>query len=353
MLNDEAQAAATTDSTETISSGASPATKSLSLASTRADPAPENQDSALDFRAWPEEWKDSAGNVREKFSAHVRRQEAYWDSLGVPCHRATPDGSTRLLPRRFASPQNQHDDISISTEYVTLTREASAIQPENLTDQRKSTRVYRMVGDSRRAVDMIVVPREDINTLEAQEKFRDQRTVDRPVDVVSYDKPAADTNLYLEHANAFVSTTMTKNNWRPGQLIGPDGSDPETMNQSPSYALPDRWDEISERRSATSTGHVLQYQRPNVVPLGWGGYDRYIRWQSYGRRVTKDMVKEENWSTDPLAPFTIVNEGGEIVETITQPFKLEDLPPQPRNLISLYDRLNSEDGRGRKAAERE
>jgi hypothetical protein len=65
------------------------------------------------------------------------------------------------------------------------------------------------------------------------------------------------------------------------------------------------------------------------------------------------MVKEENWSIDPLAPFTIVNEGGDIVETITQPFKLEDLPPQPRNLISLYDRLNSEDGRGRKVAERE
>lgn len=189
--------------------------------------------------------------------------------------------------------------------------------------------------------------------LNPKNNFRDQRTVDRPVDVVSYDKPAADTNLYLEHANTFVSTTMIKNNWRPGQLIGPDGSDPETMNQSPSYAPPDRWDETSERRSATSTGHVLQYQRPNAVPLGWGGYDRYIRWQSYGRRVTKDMVKEENWSIDPLAPFTIVNEGGDIVETITQPFKLEDLPPQPRNLISLYDRLNSEDGRGRKVAERE
>lgn len=171
------------------------------------------------------------------------------------------------------------------------------------------------------------------------------------MDVVSYDNPAADTGLYLEHANNFVTATMTKNNWRPGQLIGQDGADPATLSQSPSFAAPDRWNEISERRSATSTGHLLQYQRPYGVPLGWGGYDRYTHWQSYGRRVTKDMVKEGNWSTDPLSPFTIVNESDEFVETVTQLFKLEDLPPQPRNLVSLYDRLNSEDVRGRKATE--
>lgn len=168
---------------------------------------------------------------------------------------------------------------------------------------------------------------------------------------MSYDNPAADTDFYLDHANKFVSATMTKNNWRPGQLIGQDGADPAALSQSPSFAASDRWNEISERPSATSTGHVLQHQRPYGVPLGWGGYDRYIHWQSYGRRVTKDMVEEGNWSIDPLSPITIVNESGELVETVTQPFKVEDLPPQPRNLVSLYDRLNSEDVRKRKAAQ--
>ncbi|KAK1242949.1 hypothetical protein MKX08_005761 [Trichoderma sp. CBMAI-0020] len=158
--------------------------------------------------------------------------------------------------------QDQRADVNVNLEYVTLTREVPAGQPENPAHRSKTSRFLRMVGNSCQAVDMIVVPREEITTFEAQ----DQRNVDRPVDVVSYDKPVADTDLYLEHAKKFVSAAMTKNNWRPGQLIGPDGSDPETMNQSPSYA-------------------------PHTV-------------------------KEENWSTDPLSPFVIVNEAGEVVETV-------------------------------------
>ncbi|GFP57568.1 hypothetical protein TASIC1_0008040900 [Trichoderma asperellum] len=320
MLNNENQAAVTVDVNEAIASGAPPALETLATADTMAFQSPANQDTPCDNRVWPEEWRDGAENNAENFFAHVRRQEAYWDSLGVSCHRAAPDGSNRLLPRRFGSLQNQHANIDVNTEYVALTREAPAGQPEN---HAKCSRFYRMVGNSRQAVDMIVVPREEINALEAQ------------VDVVSYDNPAAGTGLYLEHANNFVTATMTKNNWRPGQLIGQDGADPATLSQSPSFAASDRWNEISERRSATSTGHLLQYQRPYGVSLGWGGYDRYTHWQSYGRRVTKDMVKEGNWSTDPLSPFTIVNESDEFVETVTQLFKLEDLPPQPRNLVSL------------------
>ncbi|PNP43132.1 hypothetical protein TGAMA5MH_05065 [Trichoderma gamsii] len=60
MLNDEAQAAAITDSTEAIASGAAPAPASLAPASLApanavADPAPANQDSAFDALVWPDE----------------------------------------------------------------------------------------------------------------------------------------------------------------------------------------------------------------------------------------------------------------------------------------------------------
>lgn len=168
MLNDEAQAAAMADSTEAITGGATPTAEALAPANTMADPAPANQDGAFDFRAWPEEWRDGAGNVREKFVAHVRSQEAYWDALGVPCHRAALNGSNRLLPHRFVSPQNHRADINVNLEYVTLTREVPAGQPENPTYGHKSSRFFRMVANSRQAVGMIVVPREEVTTLEAQ-----------------------------------------------------------------------------------------------------------------------------------------------------------------------------------------
>lgn len=133
MLNDETQAAATAGSSEAIASGAPPAPEPLAPANAMADPAPANQDGAFDFQEWPEEWRDSAENVSEKFFAYVRSEEAYWDSLGVPWPRVVvaPDGSDRLLPRRFVNPREQHADINMTTEYVTLTREAPASQPEN------------------------------------------------------------------------------------------------------------------------------------------------------------------------------------------------------------------------------
>lgn len=166
---------------------------------------------------------------------------------------------------------------------------------------------------------------------------------------MSFDRPAADTMRYLEQGNNFAVSTMTNGNWRPGQLFGQNGSDPATIAQSPSFAPPDRHHELLERRSATSTGHILQHRRPASVCLGWGGYDEHTHWQSFGRRLTKDMVLEQDWLTDRSAPVRLVNESGEVVDSITIPFKPEDLPPQPQKLSSLHDLLNANDGRKRKA----
>ncbi|KAM0263143.1 hypothetical protein ACHAQJ_001296 [Trichoderma viride] len=100
-------------------------------------------------------------------------------------------------------------------------------------------------------------------------------------------------------------------------------------------------DVVSTDRQAASTGHIVQHQRPAGVCLGWGGYDEHIRWQSFGRRVAKDTLEERSWSTDVLAPTRCVNESGEVLETVTVPFKLEDIPLPSQDLISLYDLLNS------------
>ncbi|KAM0430999.1 hypothetical protein ACHAPT_005633 [Fusarium lateritium] len=187
-----------------------------------------------------------------------------------------------------------------------------------------------MVRNLRQGVEMIIVPKAEVAAFETQGwevypvdvVFRDRRPVDLPVDVVSYDQPAADTMRYVEHGNNFISSTVTKDNWLPGQLI-----------------------EVSERRSATSTGHILQHPRPAGVCLGWGDYDKYTHWQSYGRRVPKDMVEKKYWQMDPLAPVRLVNDSGEVVETVTNTFKREHVPSQTQKPVPLYDLVNSGDVR--------
>lgn len=106
--------------------------------------------------------------------------------------------------------------------------------------------------------------------------------MNRPVDVLATDKPAADNEYYLKHGADFVKRNWTKGNWSPGDLLGANGSDPATKAQSASYATPDQWDKLTENRSATSIGHVHHRPRPERVCLGWGDYDQYATWQSHG-----------------------------------------------------------------------
>ncbi|EHK17760.1 uncharacterized protein TRIVIDRAFT_66661 [Trichoderma virens Gv29-8] len=169
---------------------------------------------------------------------------------------------------------------------------------------------------------------------------------------VNFKKVPKEEVAALEAQGWEVYSVMTKSDWRPGQLIGQNGSDPATLAKSPSFAPPDRHKEATDRRSATSTGHVLLYQRPAGVCAGWGGYDDYTQWQSFGRRIHKDMVEKQEWSTDPMKPVQFVDESGEVAQTITIPFDREDLPSQPRNLASLYDKLNPTDSQKPRAAKR-
>lgn len=98
--------------------------------------------------------------------------------------------------------------------------------------------------------------------LDIYNNYHDYRLVDRPTDVISFDKPAADTdrfvergNKFVERGNKFVSTAMTDNDWRPGQLVGQNGSDPATIAQSPSFAPP---------TATTNFPSVVRPHRPDI-----------------------------------------------------------------------------------------
>jgi hypothetical protein len=154
---------------------------------------------------------------------------------------------------------------------------------------------------------------------------------------------------YLDRGCEYVSRHWTKGKWKRGDLIGKNGSDPETKAQSASYAAPDCWDKISERRVATSTGHMPHIERPPSAPLGWGGYDKIHHWQASGRQVTKDMVEEEDWSVDIDTPFDFANEAGEVMDTVPPVVREQDLPPLADPPVTLHELLNKREGRKQKA----
>lgn len=140
---------------------------------------------------------------------------------------------------------------------------------------------------------------------------------------------------------AFVQKNWTAGKWSPGDLIGANGSDPETKARSASYAPSSQWNQITEPRVATSTGHIMAFERPPDVCIGWGGYDKFDHWQEAGRRINPDMVEEGGWSTDRLASIEFVKAGSnEVVRTIHSTVQSEDLPLRPKSPETLYQAVN-------------
>ncbi|OIW23213.1 hypothetical protein CONLIGDRAFT_586054 [Coniochaeta ligniaria NRRL 30616] len=132
----------------------------------------------------------------------------------------------------------------------------------------------------------------------------------------------------------------SKTPWVKGQLLGPDGAEEAVKNMSPSYLPPERaTEEFVESRSATSITHVIMRSRPAGVCPGWGGWDEWLDWQSYGRGVPKDKVVDIECSNDPLKPFRVVNDAGETVETV-QPHLATSTLQSTQKLESLYANIN-------------
>ena len=174
---------------------------------------------------------------------------------------------------------------------------------------------------------------------------RDTRPRDRPIDVITTDKPAADTARYLARGNDFVSRVWTDGKWKPGDLIGSNGSSSEAKQQSATYASRDKAEKLTEPRSATSTGHIMHHDRPPIVCLGWGGYDKFTQWQANGRQIAKEMVEKEDWSTDLTENVDFVDESGDVVDTVPAAIEPQDLPNRTQKPVTLYDLLNPGDAK--------
>ncbi|KAI9167614.1 hypothetical protein HJFPF1_03747 [Paramyrothecium foliicola] len=312
---------------------------------------------------YPEHWKlnpDEPGALVDRLPGDMVKYEVEYTKAGVPCHRVVKDehGTLKLQPRMRCHPDAdwfKHLKHEIDVEFVVLSRPVPPDQLEKASGDRHILRGMDGTG-----VEYMVILEKDIAAHEAkgwkvwypeppsftfdEGVYKDKRKLrNKPADVAVADKPALDTSRFLEIGNDFVRRHRTKGSWKPGDLIGPNGSDNETKAKSPSYAAPEDWNKLTEHRSATSGGHLFHYDRPDNVCLGWGGYDEYTEWQSNGRAISKEMVEETvEWSTDLMRPLEIESVDGNLIETIIPNLEEKFIPPRPQKPISLYEAVNED-----------
>ncbi|VUC23826.1 unnamed protein product [Clonostachys rosea] len=340
-----------------------------------AEDVPELTDPVADLSCegddtLPKEWRDdpqSPGLAVERYFDSLPRYQKEWEEQGLPTFKVIKDasGQRMMKPRWFPNPElsvNKKTKHEVDKEWVTLSRDDVAGQVEPSLPYRYKMRQYRenptTHEDELVTVEWITVPEEEVAKLEEQgwkvfcppfppldpKTSEDTRDLPgRPTDVLTTDNPVADGDYYLRDGLEMMKR-MSENKWKPGDLLDEDGSDPKVKEGLASYASPSDWDQITDLRSATSTSHLFHHDRPNDICVGWGGYDKFNHWQSCGRRVTADMVGEEQkWEDDNTGPTKFVRAGGEVFCTVpayvTQPLQRHGRQKKDKPK-SLYDRLH-------------
>ena len=250
------------------------------------------------------------------FIDYARTRPQFWLAHGVPCRSVALPGAREpgLQPRSWVAREAELRGRDPLNEYIYMTREspansrktASRAAPEVIT-VRNSDSVIQIYEQAGYRVWYAPPTRYDYCG-----NLKDNATQDKVKDVHSLDKPLNDVSYFFTDATI---ASASLGNWKPGQLVGPDGSDPLKINRSPSNADRENWKEglSSETRSVTSIGHAIQHSRPLRVPVGWGDWDDFTTWQSYGRHVSKDMTENNtNWPRElDVCPTTLVKENGE------------------------------------------
>lgn len=130
--------------------------------------------------------------------------------------------------------------------------------------------------------------------------------------------------------------------WMPGRLIGDDGCDTDIMAKTATHIPRELWRNVTDARAATSTGHVVIYDRPAGVCVGWGGFDDMVPWQEAGRTVCLEMVAQRSWSMDSFADCDFISDSGALmtVENVVDP----DEYPSGQEPVPLYDALQAAAG---------
>lgn len=139
----------------------------------------------------------------------------------------------------------------------------------------------------------------------------DTRLVERIEDVQKTDKPYQDTSRLFSRGMKLLSKSA-KQKWEPGQLLGNNCDTQDSISLSSSFIPPGA---VSDVRSTTSSGHVHKYRRPLQVGVGWGDYDAFNEWQSYGRHIDSEMVEKKKWEVTSNKGLVIFESGSTVKDS--------------------------------------
>ncbi|KAF4490401.1 hypothetical protein FAGAP_10828 [Fusarium agapanthi] len=246
-------------------------------AATDAAPVPVNtpdREMSIPFRkeGWPEDWREkdfhTSHNVEEKVVSHILRRDKDLKERGA-C---------------FAS-------FAVEEDYGKIRVGAQQFPGlDNLAADR--TRVRILV-----------------------ERRVDEEWQFKNIDVE--DLPAYESDAYKDTAKIFpraieLSRAGDKMAWVEGQMVGEvDQETKAPISVSQEFIHPG---DFNDTRSSTSRGHRIAHSRPTGVGAGWGGYDEFYDWQSNGRAIKKEWVREgdPSWRNKTVAPLKFTGEDGKV-----------------------------------------
>lgn len=175
---------------------------------------------------------------------------------------------------------------------------------------------------------------------------KDPRKVDRTEDVITTDRPYMDSDHFFKEEIEIFNRHYPSPGWRPGQLLGPDGSLLEAKASTLSFFSFVPPAQMTNMHSATSNGHALKYLRPQNVGADWGDYDRFGCWQAWGRQLKPEMVEKKDWNKDPLKPMVFEYEDG-TTETLDMAAVADYLDPDVEPPMALHEMLRDNRGQGK------
>ncbi|CAH0025422.1 unnamed protein product [Clonostachys rhizophaga] len=135
-----------------------------------------------------------------------------------------------------------------------------------------------------------------------------------------------------------ISTICDGLDWHPGQLLGTNPNAEAPISKTTVFMLPS--ESGKNLASATSRGHIHEYDRPKFVGAGWGDYDLFFEWQLHGRVLDVKELEAKDWkrrdgetikfvpaSVPASVPARVLEDGEEVIMSSYMPYRDFYTPP--------------------------
>ncbi|KAH7040030.1 uncharacterized protein B0I36DRAFT_426578 [Microdochium trichocladiopsis] len=292
----------------------------------KADPGSRKALEAAMLHKVPPKWAYLAGEGEPETAAyyeHRRSIDPLYEHAGVLNKTVLVNQHDRFLMRQVPSPAPVNQ-AKASTVSVAVQRPGAGGMPSY-----KIVDATALEAEARDGWEPCVYPD---SAYDEQNDDKDMRHVERIQDVSCIDEPWKDQQWRFQKEIAFWNK-IEGVNWQPGDVHDETTVKEQSLSFAPSFRPRSG---LSTFASATSNGHFHLHRRPARVGLGWGGYDRFDDWQSYGRQIKPEMVPQ--YPKNAPAELCFVGEDG--TRQVFEPLE-NDVSAERELPDTLYEKLHA------------